>query len=500
MLDNKKLKTTLTTNFQLPKQVNQAKEEAFAKIKASKDSEAAETEVSSTISSTSETDFTSKPDFTSETDFIPKPDFAHKTSKSSYKQNFYKGFAAIAASAAIFSIICTANPALADNIPVVGSVFQTLGKSLGFYGDFKHYAKPLDTGSSTDADTSADSDSSASSGENNTTSDSLYSQTQNGTNLTLSEVYCNDSALYLSMTIQTENEFPDCFLDQEQKPIILFGMDSTLDYSFKDASEDDALLNAYLDGKQIDSHTYFGVLRLNKEDILTGENEAIPDNFNIQLNIKNICGYKLDDSTPEMPQDLKDAYQQAMAENGLDEDNYKNFTEEQQEIEHRLFTEMWNRYYERYPDATEGLNHYNTWTLEGDWNFSVDVEKNTSDSITKETTAIDSDGNGILSVTKTPFEISLDVEDPESKYFAVVLDADGNLMSDNGTSGSAYTVAIQDSDVSSISVYLCDYDKYMDELKGYYFSEDYQEKAKTKTFKQLLDEHAVASDTINFKR
>ena len=32
MLDNKKLKTTLTTNFQLPKQVNQAKEEAFAKI------------------------------------------------------------------------------------------------------------------------------------------------------------------------------------------------------------------------------------------------------------------------------------------------------------------------------------------------------------------------------------------------------------------------------------------------------------------------------------
>ena len=45
-----------------------------------------------------------------------------------------------------------------------------------------------------------------------------------------------------------------------------------------------------------------------------------------------------------------------------------------------------------------------------------------------------------------------------------------------------------------------DYDEYMDELKGYYFSEDYQEKAKTKTFKQLLDEHAVASDTINFKR
>lgn len=63
-------------------------------------------------------------------------------------------------------------------------------------------------------------------------------------------------------------------------------MDSTLNYSFKNTSEDNTLLNAYLDGKQIDSHTYFGVLRLNKEDILTSENESIPDNFNIQLNVK----------------------------------------------------------------------------------------------------------------------------------------------------------------------------------------------------------------------
>lgn len=473
MIANKKLKTTLTTNFQLPKQVNQAKEEAFTKIKAS---ESAKVEIPTDSKAIS----------------------INKAFKSGYKQKFYKGFAAIAASAAIFSIVCTANPTLADNIPVIGSVFQILGKSLGFYGDFEHYAKPLDTG--IPKETSTVSDTSAFSGDNNTQSSSIYSQTQNGTTLTLSEVYCNDSALYLSMTIQTENEFPDCFLDQNQKPVILFGMDSTLDYSFKASSEDNALLNAYLDGKQIDSHTFFGVLRLGKEEILTEENKSIPDNFNIQLNVKDICGYKPDDSTPEMPQDLKDAYQQAMAENGLDENNYENFTEEQKEIEHQFFTEMWNHYYERYPDAAEGLNHYNTWTLEGNWHFSVDVEKNTSDSVTKKTKAVDSNGNGILSVTKTPFEISLDVSDPDFKYFAVVLDADGNLMSANGSSGSVNTVAIQDSDVSSISVYLCDYDEYMDELKGYYFSDDYQEKAKTKTFKQLLNEHAIASDTVTFEK
>ena len=68
MIDNKKLKTTLTTNFQLPKQVNQAKEEAFAKIKASKVSEAAKTRSSSTI-------------LLLLNGFISKPDFTHTPSK-----------------------------------------------------------------------------------------------------------------------------------------------------------------------------------------------------------------------------------------------------------------------------------------------------------------------------------------------------------------------------------------------------------------------------------
>ena len=47
-------------------------------------------------------------------------------------------------------------------------------------------------------------------------------------------------------------------------------------------------------------------------------------------------------------------------------------------------------------------------------------------------------------------------------------------------------------------IYLCDYYEYMDELKGYYWSDDYEEKAKTRTFKQLLDERAVASTEVHF--
>ena len=48
-----------------------------------------------------------------------------------------------------------------------------------------------------------------------------------------------------------------------------------------------------------------------------------------------------------------------------------------------------------------------------------------------------------------------------------------------------------------ISIF-ADYYEYMDELKGYYWSDDYEEKAKTKTFKQLLDEPVVAGTEVHF--
>ena len=50
---------------------------------------------------------------------------------------------------------------------------------------------------------------------------------------------------------------------------------------------------------------------------------------------------------------------------------------------------MWNEYFERYPEANEGNNRYNSWTLKGDWKFNVDVEKNTSDTVEKDVNVVD---------------------------------------------------------------------------------------------------------------
>lgn len=562
----------MQAEFPLPKQAEDAKNEAFSRIRemaaASGNMENAENIVQrlpekSTEKSTKKSTGSSGKKSTGTVK-------SHKKFKTVYKTAL-----GLTAAAAVFSAVCITNPAFAENIPLVGNVFKQLGNSMGFYGDYSKYAKQL-TDSTEDA-LSADADGSQEGSSNsqnvqvedqNTTEnhnadktkdDQSYSKTVDGTTVTLSEVYCNELAMYLSMTIHTEDKFPDTFIRPDGKPDIQLSENSTVKYDYMD--EKSNLFNAYLDGKMLDDNTYAGVLRIPVEDMTVddagwtkfyevrnaffkekgidvdsedfsfdklaqalGMDEysdeklpqvggpaisdyvkdiKVPDRFTMELDLKDIVGAlpENQDTTPDIPQDLRDEYNQKMAEHGIstDDADYESLTEEQKDLEHQFFTEMWNEYFERYPEANEGNNRYNSWTLKGDWKFNVDVEKNTSDTVEKDVNVVDENGDGVLSITKTPFEITMKMQDPETKYVAVMLDANGDILPDGGVAnGNADTYAIQDRDISTVYIYLCDYYEYMDELKGYYWSDDYEEKAKTKTFKQLLDERAVADTEVHF--
>lgn len=562
----------MQADFPLPKQAEDAKNEAFARIRemavASENVENAENIVQrlpekSTEKSTKKSTGSSGKKSTGTVK-------SHKKFKTVYKTAL-----GLTAATAVFSAVCITNPAFAENIPLVGNVFKQLGNSLGFYGDYSKYAKQLTASAedtlSADADGSQESSSNsqnAQSEDQNTTENNnadktkdneSYSKTVDGTTVTLSEVYCNEMALYLSMTIHTEDKFPDTFITSDGKPNIKLSENSTVKYDYMD--EKSNLFNAYLDGKMLDDNTYAEVLRIPVEDMTVddagwtkfyevrnaffkekgidvdseefsfdklaqalGMDEysdaklpqvggpaisdyvkdiKVPDRFIMELDLKDIVGTLPDDqdTTPDIPQDLRDEYNQKMAEHGIstDDADYESLTEEQKNLEHQFFTEMWNEYYERYPEANEGDNRYNSWTLKGDWKFNVNVEKNTSDTVEKDVNVVDENGDGVLSITKTPFEITMKMQDPETKYVAVMLDANGDIMPYGGVANSnADTYAIQDRDVSTVYIYLCDYYEYMDELKGYYWSDNYEEKAKTKTFKQLLDERAVAGTEVHF--
>ena len=562
----------MQAEFPLPKQAEDAKNTAFARIRemaaASGNAENTENMVRR-LSEKSTKKSTEK-----STGSSGKKSSGTVKSHKKFKA-VYKTALGLTAAAAVFSAVCITNPAFAENIPLVGNVFKQLGNSLGFYGDYSKYAKQL-TDSTEDA-RSADADGSQEGSNNsqnvqaedqNTTENDnsdktkdneSYSKTVDGTTVTLSEVYCNELAMYLSMTIHTEDKFPDTFIRFDGKPDIKLSENSTVKYDYMDGKSN--LFNAYLDGKMLDDNTYAGVLRIPVEDMTVDEagwtkfyevrnaffkekgidvdsedfsfdklaqalgmdeysdaklpqvggpaisdyvkDIKVPDRFAMELELKDIVGTlpENQDTTPDIPQDLRDEYNQKMEEHGIstDDADYESLTEEQKNLEHQFFTEMWNEYYERYPEANEGDNRYNSWTLKGDWKFNVDVEKNTSDTVEKDVNVVDENGDGVLSITKTPFEITMKMQDPETKYVAVMLDANGDILPDGGVAnGNADTYAIQDRDVSTVYIYLCDYYEYMDELKGYYWSDNYEEKAKTRTFKQLLDERAVAGTEVHF--
>ena len=103
-------------------------------------------------------------------------------------------------------------------------------------------------------------------------------------------------------------------------------------------------------------------------------------------------------------------------------------------------------------------------------------------------------GIGLISVTKTPFEMIVEAGDnPDT--FTVVLDANGEKL-ENGTFGGACNMlSVSGRDVSKAEVYICDYEEYMDELKGYWYSE---EKSSEKSFQDILEERALYHKQIIF--
>ena len=569
---NNVIEEILQADFPLPEQAEAAKNEAFAKIRE--------------MAAASERQESTKDTYSEENRKVESleinkysqddREFADNSNSTRSHRKFktiYKTVLGMTAAAAVFSAVCITNPAFAENIPLVGNVFERIGNSLGFSGDFSKYATPLeDENSSTEVgstqnekeqNTSSDNmntNATESDNKENENTGSKWSQTYNGTTLTVSEVYCNDTALYISLIISMEEKIPSTLLTEDGTPWINLNNGSI--WMKCDFNDGDMLVNAPLDGQLIDDHTFAGVLRIDNteftydfageqrfneawekfwkekgiDDVYNATNEEmaaaigiedaenvtiedaiaagapdekdylkeikVPDQFTMELSFPQIVGMLPEEetTTPEIPQELRDERDQAVADAGLNEDDYENFTEEQQETLRLIDQEMYNKYTKLYPDVNKHPNKYENWWVDGDWDFTIPVEKNDAQTVTKEIQAVDSEGNGVTSLTKTPFEITMNESGDTADYFPVILDADGKPMSFGKFTGTANTVAISDRDISTVYVYLCDYIEYMDELKGYYWSDDYEEKAKTKTFKQLLDERAVASAEVHFDK
>ena len=195
-----------------------------------------------------------------------------------YKGRYVMKFAAAAATVMIiFSGICVINPGLAENIPLVGHVFEKLGRSFSFYGDYNGYARPLDENK--DGGETTENSSEISGGEKAYT-DNLYSQTEHGVTLSLSEVYCHEKAVYISLVIHAEDPIPETYMQGETP--ILYVMGPELDFSYVD-KKDEELLWHELSGRLLDENTYAGVLRI---DLPPNP----PEKFKLDFMVQKIMG------------------------------------------------------------------------------------------------------------------------------------------------------------------------------------------------------------------
>ena len=111
------------------------------------------------------------------------------------------------------------------------------------------------------------------------------------------------------------------------------------------------------------------------------------------------------------------------------------------------------------------------------------------------------EGIGLKSVIRTPYELTVNelYEDgSDSDCFMVALDANGNKLPYNDSTGNCNNFTIQDRDISTVDIYILDYTQYMDELKGPDNYNNNENKPEGQKWSDLLDQYAKYHKTLHF--
>ena len=165
--------------------------------------------------------------------------------------------------------------------------------------------------------------------------------------------------------------------------------------------------------------------------------------------------------------------------------------------ERNTFMTNWYNEHPDFEDSEDAI--YN-----GPWTFSLDVTVNNDDAQVIDLADKAENGIGFSKITKDRFEITVyglnDLPWDTGAYFPVILDADGRLMS-YGDGGSVNTVAINDSDVSTVDVFLIDEDLWLNNLKSEWWKTEngLTDQDEIKAFKELLLEKCAYHTEVHFE-
>lgn len=374
--------------------------------------------------------------------------------------------------AAAFGIVCVVgftNPAMAAQWPLIGHIFEHLQDEVTYSGDYAGYAEELGTGTEK-------------------SEDNIYTKTVDGVSVTLSEIYTNDLSMNIGIVIKSDKAFDETLTLADGFSEIIIP-DMVLKINGKEI-----VGNHSLQGKLVDDYTYEGIMRIELD-------EPVPKQFKMELELPQIMGGKQDASLPEYPDDLIAFYNNETAKAGIPmtmganggyddamQEQYNALTEEQKEKEDRIFSELEEKYYERYPELQLAYSPYWYWSLEGTWSYALETSRTDDGTVEKEVGLTDGAGYTIQSVKKTPFELGITVERPADCYYIIeVLDRNGRFVE---WGDSEETRAIQDRDCSSIYIYILD--------EGVFYSIKGELHSKEGDLREYLEDKAAYMQRVDF--
>ncbi len=398
-------------------------------------------------------------------DAIPIPEELNQAVRAGIKEGLRQrrklcrrrtAFRYSAAAAGILAALCAgmllaSNPVLAAKLPLIGRIFSLVQEKVSYKGRFSDDAEIYIKDGSSETPSGSEKHAVPSKSDNmaGKQTENLLVQTSGGLTVTVSETNCSAQALYLALCIENEEAFPADFIKTKNMDGYLPDYDSlSLEtnsyYNVPGLTKKDRPAGGgyptpyYIEGQFVDDHTFTGIIRVSLDEDLRSsaaagtdttlssdkKNTALPAEFMYYLEISDIYADLLQ-------------YEETYATDPE--------THEQMALSEPL------------------KKHY-----KGKWNFAIPVSMNKGDAQTVNINKKNENGIGIGSVEKTNFEIKAELLLPEDAqpydYIVAVCDADGKRLESQGDNSEVFSTYGRDT--QTVYVYVCDYIKYMDELKG----------------------------------
>lgn len=398
-------------------------------------------------------------------DAIPIPEELNQAVRAGIKEGLRQrrklcrrrtAFRYSAAAAGILAALCAgmllaSNPVLAAKLPLIGRIFSLVQEKVSYKGRFSDDAEIYIKDGSSETPSGSEKHAAPSKSDNmaGKQTENLLVQTSGGLTVTVSETNCSAKALYLALCIENEEAFPADFIKTKNMDGYLPDYDSlSLEtnsyYNVPGLTKKDRPAGGgyptpyYIEGQFVDDHTFTGIIRVSLDEDLRSsaaagtdttlssdkKNTALPAEFMYYLEISDIYADLLQ-------------YEETYATDPE--------THEQVALSEPL------------------KKHY-----KGKWNFAIPVSMNKGDAQTVNINKKNENGIGIGSVEKTNFEIKAELLLPEDAqpydYIVAICDADGKRLESQGDNSEVFSTYGRNT--QTVYVYVCDYIKYMDELKG----------------------------------